>query len=155
MIRLRRLTRPLYKFGQSWTLPWAVTSPRDTRPLFPRRLRADSESRENTKGLGWYFLYAFAESDPWTCIVYELRFSYVNDILCKIVFDSFLRSDLIQKKNICIWSRTALPCSFVIDSWMKSWVYVRLSIYWNKTELSERKGVAWRLCQYRNALIKP
>ena len=27
--------------GQSWTLPWAVTSPRDTRPLFPR-LRADN-----------------------------------------------------------------------------------------------------------------
>ena len=32
--------------SQSWTLPWAVTSPRDTPPLFPR-LRADNRSREN------------------------------------------------------------------------------------------------------------
>ena len=29
-----------FRLGQSWTLPWAVTSPRKTRPLFPR-LRAD------------------------------------------------------------------------------------------------------------------
>ena len=41
------------RLGQSWTLPWAVTSPRDTRrerlfsrPLFPR-LRPDNEAREN------------------------------------------------------------------------------------------------------------
>ena len=45
--------------GQSWTLPWAVTSPGDTRqyeafsgPLFPR-FRADNGSREKAYGLGW------------------------------------------------------------------------------------------------------
>ena len=41
----------------------------------------------------------FVESDPWTCIVYKLGFSYVNDILWMIFFDSFLRSDWIQKKK--------------------------------------------------------
>ena len=41
----------------------------------------------------------FVESDPWTCIVYKLDFSYVNDILWKIFFDSFFRSDWIQKKK--------------------------------------------------------
>ena len=39
------------RLGQSWTLPWAVTSLRDTRPLFPR-LRADNGARENAKRLG-------------------------------------------------------------------------------------------------------
>ena len=39
------------RLGQSWTLPWAVTSPRDTRLLSPR-LRADNGSRENAYGLG-------------------------------------------------------------------------------------------------------
>ena len=34
------------RLGHSWTLPWAVTLPRDTRPLSPR-LRADNGSREN------------------------------------------------------------------------------------------------------------
>ena len=34
------------RLGKSWTLPWAVTSPRDTRPLSPR-LRPDKGSREN------------------------------------------------------------------------------------------------------------
>lgn len=48
---------------------------------------------------GWYFLFVFVESDPWTCIAYKLGFSYVNDILWKIFFDSFLRSDWIQKKK--------------------------------------------------------
>ena len=32
------------RLGKSWTLPWAVTSPRDTRPLSPR-LRPDKGSR--------------------------------------------------------------------------------------------------------------
>ena len=41
----------------------------------------------------------FVESDPWTCIVYKLGFSYVNDTLWKIFFDSFFRSDWIQKKK--------------------------------------------------------
>ena len=41
----------------------------------------------------------FVESDPWTSIAYKLGFSYVNDILWKIFFDSFLRSDWIQKKK--------------------------------------------------------
>ena len=39
------------RLGQSWTLPWAVTSPRDTRWERVRRLRADNESRENAQGL--------------------------------------------------------------------------------------------------------
>ena len=60
----------------------------------------------------------FVESDPWTCIAYKLGFSYVNDILWKIFFDSFLRSDWIQKKKI--WPRTVLPCFYVIiDGSMK------------------------------------
>ena len=60
----------------------------------------------------------FVESDPWTCIVYKLGFSYVNDILWMIFFDSFLRSDWIQKKKI--WRRTVLPCFYVIiDGSMK------------------------------------
>ena len=41
------------RFGHSWTLPWAVPSPRDTRPLSPR-LRADNGSRQNAYGLGWW-----------------------------------------------------------------------------------------------------
>ena len=39
--------------GQSWTLPWAAASPRETRrSLFPR-LRADNEATENAWALGW------------------------------------------------------------------------------------------------------
>ena len=47
-----RLVPRRSRLGQSWTLPWAVTSPRDTRTLFPR-LHADNGARENAWGLGW------------------------------------------------------------------------------------------------------
>ena len=82
----------------------------------------------------------FVESDPWTCIAYKLGFSYVNDILWKIFFDSFLRSDWIQKKKktfggeqycLVFMSSSMVPWK---DCWSKS----RLSRK-QKTELCERK----------------
>ena len=39
------------RLSQTWTLQWAVTSSRETLPLFPRR-RTDNGTRENAEGLG-------------------------------------------------------------------------------------------------------
>ena len=95
---------------------------------------------------GWYFLFIFVESDPLTCIVNNLGFSYVNDILWKIFFFySFLRSDWIQKKNIC--PRIVLPCFYVIDAYMKGlWVKVQtFQKIENGTLWAESSaGIAWQ-----------
>ena len=46
--------------------------------------------------------------------MYKFGFSYVNNILWKIFFDSFFRGDWIQKKKY-ICPRTVLPCFYVMD----------------------------------------
>ena len=81
----------------------------------------------------------FVESDPWTCIAYKLGFSYVNDILWKIFFDSFLRSDWIQKKKTFGGEQYCLVfMSSSMVPWKDCWPKSRLSRK-QKTELCERK----------------
>ena len=81
----------------------------------------------------------FVESDPWTCIAYKLGFSYVNDILWKIFFDSFLRSDSIQKKKTFGGEQYCLVfMSSSMVPWKDCWSKSRLSRK-QKTELCERK----------------
>ena len=89
----------------------------------------------------------FVESDPWTCIAYKLGFSYVNDILWKIFFDSFLRSDWIQKKKN-IWRRTVLPCFYVIIDGSMKGLLVKVKTF-QKTEngtlwAESSAGIAWQ-----------
>ena len=92
----------------------------------------------DTDRRGWYFLFVFVESDPWTCIVYKLGFSYVNDILWKIFFDSFLRSDWIQKKNTFAREQYCLVFMPSMVPWKDCGSKSRLSRK-KKTELCERK----------------
>ena len=80
----------------------------------------------------------FVESDPWTCIAYKLGFSYVNDILWKIFFDSFFRGDWIQKKKTFAREQYCLVFMSSMVTWKDCGLKPRLSRKW-KTELCERK----------------
>ena len=77
------------RLGHSWTLPWAVTSPRDTGPLSPR-LRADNGIKRERLGTSLSAVYFFGGKCPpkttckgvgagwWVCFQRRCCYLYVS-----------------------------------------------------------------------------
>ena len=129
---LLSLVPRLFQLGHSWTLPWAVTSPRDALPLSPR-LHADNGSRENPKGLGCFSLVIAST------LSFKLRFSIaeLQHFFCD--HGSFYPSFPLKSEG----KHERLICRFSLCSCPKLAIYIYAIFYYLQTSVSVTKGFYW------------